>query len=141
MGKQTHIFLVSLFLKKQIKSIKERISEKMQQDLNDRIRFFSKDKFKNLFLMLKDAIRAYPGLFSVFLIVAILDALLFSGMSFVIANIVKSINNTGGNSLLGLKMYWYSWVIVGVSMVGAYAIIEFILNFLSGVWTRKIEIF
>ncbi|WP_146637516.1 hypothetical protein [Spiroplasma clarkii] len=113
----------------------------MQQDLNDRIRFFSKDKFKNLFLMLKDAIRAYPGLFSVFLIVAILDALLFSGMSFVIANIVKSINNTGGNSLLGLKMYWYSWVIVGVSMVGAYAIIEFILNFLSGVWTRKIEIF
>lgn len=113
----------------------------MQQNLDDRIKFFSKDKFKKLAILLRDAIKEYPGLFTIFVLTAIVDALLFSGMSFVITNIIKNINGTGGNHLFGLKMTFSSWMIMGGSMVFAYMIAEFLLNYLSGVWTRKIEIY
>ncbi|QEH61418.1 ATP-binding cassette, subfamily B, bacterial [Spiroplasma chinense] len=113
----------------------------MQQDLKQRIKFFSKDKFSRLFRMLGMAIKEYPGLFTVFMLIAIIDTAIFSGMSVVVSNLVKNITNSGGTSFFGLEMHWYSWVIFGGAMIIVYGFVEFSLNILSGVWTRKIEIF
>ncbi|AOG60601.1 ABC transporter ATP-binding protein [Spiroplasma helicoides] len=110
------------------------------QKIEERIKFFSKDKFKKYGALLKGAIKAHPALFWSFLWLSIIDTLLFSGMSLIISNLIKNITNEGGSNIFGLNMHWYSWVAVGSIMIFLYACIEFLLNYVGGIWTRKIEI-
>ncbi|AKU79452.1 ABC transporter ATP-binding protein [Spiroplasma turonicum] len=110
------------------------------QSVEDRVKFFSKDKLKKYRELLAGSIKAYPGLFTIYVLLAITDTSLFSSMSIVIANLIKNITNEGGKSLFGFTMYWYSWVAVGWSMILAYAVTEFFFNYVGGIWTRKVEI-
>ena len=111
------------------------------QTLDERVKFFSKTKFKKLGLLLKEVAKEYPVLFSSYIIIAFIDTFLFSAMSIVITNLIKVINQEGGNSLFGLPMYWYNWAIIGAVMIVCFAFSEFTLNYLSGLLTRKAEIF
>lgn len=111
------------------------------QTLDERVKFFSKTKFKKLGILLKEVAKEYPVLFSSYIIIAFIDTFLFSAMSIVITNLIKVINQEGGNSLFGLPMYWYNWAIIGAVMIVCFAFSEFTLNYLSGLLTRKAEIF
>ncbi len=111
------------------------------QTLDERVKFFSKTKFKKLGILLKEVAKEYPALFSSYIIIAFIDTFLFSAMSIVITNLIKVINQEGGNSLFGLPMYWYNWAIIGAVMIVCFAFSEFTLNYLSGLLTRKAEIF
>ncbi|QGS51740.1 ABC transporter ATP-binding protein [Spiroplasma tabanidicola] len=111
------------------------------QSIEERLKFFSKDKFKKYGVVLKEAIKAHPKLFSLFIIISTLDTVLFSGMTFIVSNLVKSITNTGGHSIFGMPVEWYHWVIIGGVMVLSYIVIEYLLNYTSGIFTRLTEIF
>ncbi|ASP28285.1 ABC transporter ATP-binding protein [Spiroplasma corruscae] len=110
------------------------------QKVEERVKFFSKDKFKKYGELLKGSIKAYPYLFCIYVFLAIVDTALFSCMALVISNFVKNITNEGGNYLLGFTMHWWGWVALGWSMVILYAIVEYFFNYVGGVLTRKIEI-
>ncbi|QBQ07520.1 ABC transporter ATP-binding protein/permease [Spiroplasma gladiatoris] len=111
------------------------------QSIEERLKFFSKDKFKKYGALLKEAIKAHPKLFTLFIVISILDTALFSGMSFIISSLVKSVTNTGGHFIFGLEVQWYHWVAIGCAMVVLYAIVDYLLNYTSGIFTRLTEIF
>ncbi|AUB31307.1 ABC transporter ATP-binding protein [Spiroplasma floricola] len=104
---------------------------------------FSAKKFFDSFKMIGEAIKKNPKTFTGYLIFTIIDAILYSSMTIVVSQMTKNVTSQGlqANHFLWFTMSWISWIYVGIVLLLAIILFDYLTNIYAAMFAKRVEIY
>ncbi|WP_338985380.1 ABC transporter ATP-binding protein [Spiroplasma endosymbiont of Diplazon laetatorius] len=105
---------------------------------------FSAKKFIDSFKMMGEGIKKNPWTFAGYLFYTIIDSILYSSMTIVVSQMTKNLTSQEelANQFLWFSsMNWVSWMYVGLVLLFAIIVFDYLTNIYAAFFAKRVEIY